>query len=155
MKKNTIKLKNYLNVFEEYKANAAITPGHLIEVIATDKVQVHATAGGNVLPMFAIEDELQGHGVDDAYEVDAQVQVWVPTRGDMVNAILADEENVVIGDFLVSAGDGTLKKFAGASSAAVVDVASAAIVGVAVSALNLSSSSAAAIENTRVQVRII
>jgi hypothetical protein len=151
---NTIKLKNYLNVFEEFVANAGITPGHLVEVMSTGKVRVHTTAEGNVLPMFAIEDELQGNDIDTAYVAADQVQVWIPTRGDIVNAILADEENVAIGDFLTSAGDGTLKKYDPAASAAVIENP-ALIVGVAVSALNLSSSSAATIAATRIAVRII
>lgn len=153
---NTIKLKRYLHIQEEYKATAvAIIPGHLIELTSAGLVQKHATAGGNVLPMFAIEDALQGHDIDTAYDVSSQIQCWIPTRGDIVNAILADEETVAIGDFLVSAGGGELKKFAAASSATVVEIASAAIIGVAVTALNLNSSSAATLAATRIQVRII
>lgn len=148
---NTIKLKNYLNVFEEYVANAAITPGHLIELISTGKVRVHATEDGNVLPMFAIEDELQGNGIDDAYAADDQVQCWIPTRGDQVNAILKDEETVVIGDFLVSAGNGELKKYDATTS--VLDAERP--IAVALAALDLSSSSAATVAATRIPVRIL
>lgn len=151
---NTIKLKNYLNIFEEYAANAAITPGHLIEVISTDKVQVHATGDGNALPMFAIEDDLQGKTIDQAYAAGDRVQVWIPQRGDQVNAILHDEEAVVIGDFLTSYGDGTLKKYDVAASGAIIE-SPALIVGVALAALDLSSSSAASVANTRIAVRII
>ena len=106
----TIKLKKYSDNISEYVANAAITPGHLIEVMSTGKVRVHANAGKDALPMFALEDELQGNGIDTAYAANNQVQCWFPYRGDQVYAILADGENVIIGDFLVSAGDGTLKK---------------------------------------------
>lgn len=151
---NTIKLKNYLNVFEEYEANAGITPGHLIEVMSTGKVRVHAAADGNCLPMFAIEDDLQGKTIDEAYVAADRVQCWIPQRGDQVNAILADEETVAIGDFLVSAGGGELKKFDVAASAAVIE-APALIVGVALTALDLSSSSAASVANTRIVVRIL
>lgn len=151
---NTIKLKNYLNVFEEYVANAAITPGHLIEVMSTGKVRVHATEEGPVLPMFAIEDELQGNGIDDAYAAADQVQCWIPTRGDIVNAILADEETAVVGSFLVSKGDGTLKVATITTSAAVAEYPNA-IVGIALTALDLSSSSAATTAATRIKVRII
>lgn len=148
---NTIKLKNYLNVFEEYVASAGITPGHLIELISTGKVQVHATEDGNVLPMFAIEDELQGNGIDTAYVADDQVQVWIPTRGDQVNAILKDEETVVIGDFLVSAGNGELKKYDAITSVGDIEHPLA----VALAALDLSSSSAATVAATRIAVRIL
>jgi len=151
---NTIKIKNYLNVFEEFVANAALYPGHLVEEMSTGKVRKHATSDGNVLPMFAIEDELQGKGISDAYAANDQVQVWIPTRGDIVNAVLADEETVAIGDFLTSAGGGELKKFDVPASGGIVENP-ALIVGVAVTALDLSSSSASTIANTRIQVRII
>ena len=106
--KNTIKVKNYSNVQEEFTATAvAITPGYLLEVTSSGTVQAHSTAGGNVFPMFAVEDDLQGNGVDDNYAVSAQIQCWIPYRGDMVYAWLKDGESVVPGNFLESAGDGT------------------------------------------------
>lgn len=151
---NTIKLKNYLNVFEEYDAHEAITPGMLIMVNSDDEVAVHDTADGNVLPMFAIEDELQGNGIDDAYAAGDKVQVWIPTRGDQVNALLLDEETVVIGDFLTSGGSGYLKKLDVAASAAVIE-APMIIVAQALEALDLSSSSAATTAAMRIKVRIV
>ena len=148
---NTIKLKNYLNVFEEYAAAAAITPGHLIYLNSAGTVAVHATEDGNVLPMFAIEDELQGKGIDSAYATGDRVQVWIPTRGDQVNAILKDEETVVIGTFLTSAGNGELKAYDATTS--VLDAERP--IAVALAALDLSSSSASSVANTRIAVRII
>ena len=107
----TVKIKKYSDIIEEYTANAAITPGHLIEEMSTGKVRVHANAGKDVTPpMFALEDELQGGGIDTAYSAGNRVQCWIPGRGDQVYALLADGEIVVVGDALVSAGDGTLKK---------------------------------------------
>lgn len=108
---NTIKIRKYSDVIEEHIAAAAINPGALIEVTSLDKVQKHATAAGNVMPMFALEDELQGKGIDEAYALGDPVQCWIPNRGDVVLAILADEQNIAIGDLLVSNGDGTLKKY--------------------------------------------
>jgi hypothetical protein len=157
MAKNTIKLRNYLNIEIEKVANAAITPGHLIEEMSTGKVRVHATAGGTQYPMIAVEDELQGKGVDDAYAAGDQVKVWIPTRGDVASMILKNGENVAIGDFLESAGDGTVQKY-------VVDTDSSKnttaeilniIIGQAITALDLSGSSALdAIAGNKVQVRI-
>jgi len=109
MAKNTIKIKNYNNVREELVAAAAITPGMLLEVTSAGKVQAHSSAGGNALPKFALEDELQGKAIDEAYAADDQVQVWTPSRGDKVYAMLADGENVAIGDFLESDGNGKLQ----------------------------------------------
>lgn len=155
MAKNTIKLKKYTDVIEEFVANAAITPGHLVEVMSTGKVRVHATAGGNVLPMFALEDELQGKGIDDAYAANAPVQVWIPNRGDIVNCLLKDGQNVAIGDFLESAGDGTVQKHTAdvTDSDDATTVLGNQIIGVAVTAVNMSGSSAAD-PSPRIAVRI-
>lgn len=106
---NTIKLKKYLDIVNEYVANAAIIPGMLIELMSTNKVRAHATSGGNALPMFALEDELQGNGIDDAYAAADQVQCWVAVRGEEVYAILADGETAAIGSLLESNGAGYLK----------------------------------------------
>ena len=73
---NTIKVKKYSDVIEEYSASAAITPGHLIELASATTVKVHATAGGNVLPMFALENELEGEDIDDAFAANDKVQCW-------------------------------------------------------------------------------
>ncbi len=118
----TIKLKKYSDVIEEYVANAAITPGNLVELRSDGKVQNHAQEDKNVLPMFALEDELQGKTIADNYAQHDPVQVWIPYRGDQVYARLKANENVVIGDQLVSAGDGTLKKYDAAVHSATDDV---------------------------------
>lgn len=138
--KRTIKIKNYLNIQEEYDANATITPGMLIEVISTGKVRAHAEEDGNVIPMFALEDELQGKIISEDYDADTPVQVWIPQRGDQVYAILAQGENVSIGDFLVSNGDGKLKALAALSS--IGDVEPLQIVGEATEAINATAADA-------------
>lgn len=140
---NTIKVKKYADVMEEYDAVAAITPGHLIELTSADKVQKHSAAKATVLPMFAIEDTSQGNGIDDDYAADDKVQCWIPGRGDMAYAILADGEDVSIGDELGSNGDGTLRKVVEKteSSADTTIDYSHRVVGVAVEAKNLSASS--------------
>ncbi len=109
MAKNTIKLKKYLDVNVEYPANAAITPGNLIELLSTGKVRKHTAEGGLTLPMFALEDELQGRDIDTNYAEDAPVQCWIAQRGEEVYALIADGEDVSVADKLASNGDGTLK----------------------------------------------
>ena len=151
MAKNTIKLKKYLDIVVEYPAAAAITPGHLLELTSAGKVQKHSNAGQVVLPMFALEDEMQGNGIDDAYAAADQVQVWIPTRGDEVYAWLADGQNVSEGDYLESDGAGCLQKYA-ASSAGVVEYPSS-IVAQALEAVDLSASANTAAG--RIKVRII
>jgi len=144
MEKNTIKLKKYLDVIEEYTATAvAITPGMLLELTSADQVQAHSTEGGIVLPMFALEDELQGKGIDDNYAVSAKIQVWVAVRGEQVFANIADSEEVNIGDFLISAGNGKLK---------VADSTDTEVVGVALEDLDMTDSDDAAIGRCAVRI---
>jgi len=107
---NTIKLKNYLQHQEEYVAAAAITPGMLLEITSAGKVQAHSLAGRTQGGLFAVEDDLQGKTISEAYAAADQVQVWVAMRGDIVYARLNDGENVIIGDSLESAGNGNLRK---------------------------------------------
>lgn len=152
MSKNTITVKNYVKIREEYVAVAAITPGNLVEVTSAGKVQKHSTAGGNVLPMIAIEDAMQGKLITGAYAADDQVQVWVPTRGDIANMLLANGETVVIGDFLESDGLGQVRKHV-ADSAGAVEAANP-IVGVALEAVDMSGSDGVDPDG-RILVRIV
>jgi hypothetical protein len=147
---NTIKIKKYLDIVEEYEANAALFPGHLVELMSTGKIRKHATAEGTVLPMFALEDELQGNDNDTAYAAADRVQVWIPNRGEIVLAVLKDGQNVAIGDFLESAGDGTLQKHVNDEDSwesnskqepGNVTVIPQVIVGTALEAVDLSGSS--------------
>jgi len=140
MAQKSIIVNNYLNVFTEEIAGGGITPGMLIELASTGKVVAHNSAGVTALPMFAKEDELQGKGINDAYILDDKVQVFFPQRGDQVLGILADGENVAIGDLLESNGEGFLQKHV-LGSALVVE-APQVIVGVATEAVDLSDSSA-------------
>jgi len=147
--KRTIKVKKYSDVIEEYDAVAAITPGMLLELTSAGKVQAHSTAGGNAPRMIALEDELQGQGVNDAYAADDKVQCWIPYPGDQVYAILADGENVAIGDLLESNGAGMLQKHVAdvesfeSNEAGSITVYPEQIVGVALEAINISDSSGA------------
>jgi|SRR6056297_501741 len=162
MAKNTIKLKKYSDVIEELVAASAITPGMLVEEDSNGKVQAHQNSGQNILQMFALEDELQGNGIDDDYSADDPVQVWIPYRGDQVYTILADGENVSIGDFLESNGDGYLKKHVADTweSADTGTIYTNQIVAVALEALDLSGSSGeedsgALGYNKRLMVRVV
>lgn len=151
MARHTIKLKKYLDVVIEHEAAAAITPGMLLQLNSTNKVQAHASSSGSVTPpMFALEDELQGKGITDNYASGDRVQVWVAQRGEVVNALLTDGENVSIGDKLASSGTGFLKKHDNDS------IHLEEIVGIALEAINRSSSSGADTNKTgRIAVMVI
>ncbi len=146
--KATIKLKKYLDIINEYPAEAAILPGELIQLNSSGNVEVHDVAGGNLLHMFALEDELQGNGIDDAYAAGDKVQCWVAVRGEEVYAILADGEDIAIGDFLESNGAGELQKhtpdsftFESADSDDSITAYTNQIVGISLEDIDLSGSS--------------
>jgi len=148
--RNTVILKNYSDVFEEHKAGGTIYPGMLLIMSADDTVVAHNDdAPANCLPMFAIEDALQGKDLDDPYVTADPVKVWIPGRGDQVYAILEDGANVSVGTFLESNGAGYLQAYT-----------SGAVVGIAMEALDLSGSSGEETSvdplgfNKRIKIRI-
>ena len=110
---NSIIIKSYVKVQEEITSTAvAITPGMLLELTSGGTVQAHSGAAADCLPMFAFEDELQGRGIDTNYAASTKIQVLIPRRGDIINALLADGQTAVIGSFLESNGAGALNVYA-------------------------------------------
>jgi len=146
----SVKIKNYLNIFNEFEANAAISPGMLVELMSTGKVRAHATEGGNAVPLIALEDYLQGKDISDAYAAGDQVQVWTPQRGDEGYVQLEDEQNVAIGDFLESNGAGYFQKAVNVeiSSQAADVVYPKQLIAIVLEALDLSGLSAAGSSDT-------
>ena len=151
MAKNTIILKNRSNAFEEYVATAvAITPGMLLEITSGNLVQAHSTAGGDAIPMFAVEDQLQGGKISTAFEASATIpQCWITHNGDEVYALLANGETAVIGSELVSNGNGELKVFTADTAASIEEK----ILAIALEAVDMSGSSGVDPDG-RISVRI-
>lgn len=129
----------------EGKAGGAITPGHLLKRHTDGTLLVHATAGGCAQRIFAIEDELQGKGVTDAYSSGDRVQYFIARSGDMIQARIKASENIAIGDPLVSAGDGTLMKATTVAAPSTIEYPES-IIGFALEATNTSSVVRLAIE---------
>lgn len=144
---NRIQLKG-VGRQEEAAAAAALTPGHLIELIAAGTVQKHSTEGGYAERAFALEDALQGKGIDDAYAAADPVSYLLAAPGDVVFAYIKAGENVAKGAKLISAGDGTLIALASAGSGVTVEQ----VVAVVEDAIDLSASGAVA---TRTAVRVL
>lgn len=152
MAANTILLGDKYELVE-HVASEAITPGHLCALHSSSgtKIKKHATAKGFTERLFAIEDPLQGktassveaRTIDTAYANAEKVKAALVMPGVPVLAWLKAGQNVVIGDLLQSAGDGTLQKNSG--------TADLQTVGVALEALNLSASGAVA---TRIRIRV-
>ena len=105
---------------EELIAAGTIKPGYLVEETSAGKVQAHSTEGGNALLWVAEIDALQGDTLSDSYSADDLVSINVELPGNEVQMYLKAGENVSIGDFLISAGDGTLIADGSESSATTV-----------------------------------
>lgn len=147
----TILVKKYLDVRIERAAAAAITPGHVVELTSSNTVQKCATAAGKWAKMVAVEDALQGKGINDNYAAADKVQVAVCHAGDVINFLLEDEENVVVGDYIEVATGGRVRKFTSGTP-----------IGIATEAVNLStlpegseSSAGGTYYNPRIKVQII
>ena len=151
MAKQTIKLKKYTDIINEYDCDEAITPGMLVAVAADGDIDLNSSAGGVCEKLFAVEDELQGRTIDTDYDSGDPVQCWLATPGEEVLAWLLDGEDIAIGDILVSAGDGTLKEATADSSAVVIEEFP---IAVALEAVDMSGSSGAD-PTGRIKVRIL
>lgn len=151
---NTIKVKKFSDIQEQYEAGEELTPGHLVELGSDGKVTKHDSSQGSVFPMFVLEDELRGGGITDVIENEKKAQVWIPGRGDVAYALLKSGQNVDIGDWLVSNGDGTLKEYDAQSVTgdsgfdSGVSIPAAKVVGQAIEAVHANDGDA------RIKVRI-
>lgn len=112
---NTITLKTRgAPLLKEAQAAAALSPGYLLYRTSANKFAKHATAGQKVMPLFALENEATGADLTTAYATNDTVQAAVFETGEEVYAKLAAAAPaIVVGDYLESAGDGTLRKVLG------------------------------------------
>jgi hypothetical protein len=150
MATQTIKVKKFNDVVIERAAAAVIIPGNVLELTSSDTVQKCATAAGKWAYLIALEDALQGKGINDNYAAGDRVQVWVAGKGDVALLLLEDEQTIVIGDFIELATGGRVRKFT-----------SGVAIGIAVEAKDLSSfpegsesSAAGAYYNPRLKVML-
>jgi len=121
---------------------AAFYPGHLLELTSSNTLQKHSTDGGSCIPvMVAIENDLEGEGVTDAYATTDRARAVIPAPGAKCYLKVKIGENIAIGDKLVSAGNGEVREAHGDSSAVVMEED---VVAIALEAIDLSSSSAGA-----------
>lgn len=97
---------------EDNAAAEALTPGHLINYDSNGDWVKHATAGGDTARRFALEREELGQDMNDDYAIRDTVKAGLCPRGVRVNAIIASGQNITKGNFLESAGNGTLRVLA-------------------------------------------
>lgn len=144
-------LRNTIIVIEtgiqyEAVANAAITPGQVVELLSTGKVQKVAAAKGVAEKAVAIEDYLQGNSVDDDYSANDRVLYRVFGSGAEVYLILADGESVAIGDQLELALAGEVQALTSAGEN---------VFAIATEAVDASDSAATAVNDRRIVCRIL
>jgi hypothetical protein len=108
----TIRLKGYGQRIEK-PAAGAITPGALLLLGSGNTFTINATAAVARAPIFALENELIGKGIDDNYASGDLVQAEHFHKGDWVLAFVAASATaIVIGDQLEADAAGGLRKFA-------------------------------------------
>ena len=96
-------------IVEEATASATIYPGALVSVV-NGAVTNHATAGGFTAHKIAMSRAELGELVSDAYASGDTVRINTARAGDVYAVRLKASENIAKGDYLVSAGDGTVKE---------------------------------------------
>jgi hypothetical protein len=172
---STVKIRDYVGIFTEHVASTSgnsIYPGMLVQLNSDNTVQPHSSVNKFAYPMFALEDAMQGNGIDTVYVAGNQVQLWIPTRGDIVYALVLDNEVINVGDLVGSGGNGRLRRVVptdqswesieggGVGFIAGTDISTLSVIGVALDAVNLTlnagtESSAGGPEYPRVRIRIL
>jgi hypothetical protein len=93
----------------------AATPGHLVEIYdsgsGVPKYRKHSTAAGKGSPMFLLDRPELNHDLDTAYASGDEAKALIGWPGATFNAFIASGQNIAVGSFLESAGDGTLRAF--------------------------------------------
>jgi hypothetical protein len=111
---NTIFLGGDRTQINDLAASEAITPGHLIDRFNNGGIirwRKHATSGQTLGTPAAVATEMAmlNKGVDDAYAAGDLVEASVLHKGAFAWMLIASGQNIVAGNRLESAGDGTLK----------------------------------------------
>lgn len=135
-------------------ASEQILPGLLLDYGEDGTLIRHASEQGNAAPMFAVEQDFIGGGIDKVYNIGDQVQYVVARPGDEIYAVLSPGEEVKKGDFLSSGGAGLLVKHKSPEldDSGVSEIALRAIVARALEDLDLSD---AGDEVARIMVEVV
>lgn len=113
------------NARKEAICATAVSPGHLLAIASTGKVGLAAT--GINQKLVAMENLANAEGVDVAYASDSTVYCAILAPGSKAVMKLATSQTIVIGDFLVSAGSGNLKKASTETGLEIIGIALEAV----------------------------
>lgn len=112
---NVIILRGDSHTSREDRCNEAVTPGHLVEFNANDRIQKHSTSNGKAARMFVLESSWNGGSATTAYVSGDRVPYADCAPGMVVWAHLASGQNVARGDYLSSNGAGLLAAYGGSA----------------------------------------
>lgn len=97
-------------IFKEAQASSAINPGHFIEFGGTKDIQAQATAEADCQRSIALENDLIGKDINDAYATGDRVRYGSFHQGQEVNVkVAASASAIVKGNDIEAAGDGTVR----------------------------------------------
>lgn len=108
--KNTVKLKKYQDICNEFFAEEAIPVGSLLEVTSTGGVIKNTVVTYKPTILVALEDELQGHVLADAYADNAPVQTWAVQAGEEVQLVATGA--IAVGGAVELVADGSVQALA-------------------------------------------
>jgi hypothetical protein len=98
-----------------HAVSEAMTPGHLVEIFdsgaGVPKYRKHTTAAGKGSPMFILDRPELNHTFDIPYAQSDEGKALIGWPGATFNAFIASGQNIAVGAFLESAGNGTLKAY--------------------------------------------
>jgi hypothetical protein len=109
----TIFLSGPRTVDSTYAAAVAITPGMLVEKFNTAgvwRLKPH-TLTSKEGTQYALEQSMLNKAVSDVYAIGDLVETVIGAPGTEIWALIASGQNIVFGNALESAGDGTLKVY--------------------------------------------
>lgn len=98
------------SIQREGRAAGAILPGHLVVMTAAALLAVNTVSSQQCQAAFAVEFDLTGRGIADAFAADDQVVYRIFAPGSHVYAWIADGEDIAYGTKLTSNGDGALRE---------------------------------------------
>ena len=130
---------------QDREAAEAINPGALVQLLAADTVQANDVVAGNIAKLVAVEDDLQGNDITDAYATGDRVQFDSCAAGDERRLIVEDgSAAIVIGDRVEAVAGGEVQLFAAGEA-----------IGIAKQAVDASNSAATALADRRFNVEFI
>lgn len=107
---STIALTQPVRTIERL-ANAALSPGHIVELMSTNLFRKNTRVGRPIARIIALEKEYDGKGITDDYASNDQVVAGIFHSGaEVVLRVPASAAAIVIGDLLEPVSGGTVRK---------------------------------------------